>query len=80
MSTALSPVLEAPEVTSQCTHHWIIESAHGATSRGSCRLCGAAKLFNNVFADAGWEVGTFPDLEQSPWADIATLLQDDEAA
>ena len=30
-----------------CPHHWIIEPAKGATSKGVCRLCGAVKSFNN---------------------------------
>lgn len=80
MSPALAPVKEASETAVQCRHHWIIESPNGATSRGVCRLCGAVKVFVNTFADAGWEVGTFPDLEESPWAEVGHLLREDEAA
>ena len=38
-----------------CQHHWIIETPHGATSRGSCRLCGATRRFPNAADDALWE-------------------------
>ena len=34
-----------------CQHRWIIETPHGATSRGLCRRCGATKRFPNA-ADA----------------------------
>jgi hypothetical protein len=33
--------------TSGCRHHWIIESAEMATSRGRCKLCGAEREFSN---------------------------------
>ena len=32
-------------------HHWLIESAHGPTSPGMCRLCGAEKEFLNTVKD-----------------------------
>jgi len=30
-----------------CRHHWIIETPHGATSKGVCKQCGAARRFPN---------------------------------
>ena len=30
-----------------CRHHWIIESPHGATSHGVCKLCGEEREFQN---------------------------------
>lgn len=38
-----------------CRHHWIIESPHGATSRGVCKRCGASRRFPNAAQDALWE-------------------------
>ena len=34
-----------------CRHHWVIDPAEGATSRGRCRLCGQSKDFFNVYED-----------------------------
>ena len=31
-----------------CQHRWVIETPHGATSRGHCRRCGATKRFPNA--------------------------------
>jgi translation initiation factor IF-1 len=28
-------------------HHWRIDSSNGPQSRGTCRLCGAERLFRN---------------------------------
>ncbi len=35
-----------------CQHRWLIETPHGATSRGLCRRCGLAKRFPNASDDA----------------------------
>ena len=43
---AVNQASEAAAET-QCQHHWLIESPHGATSMGICRLCGAQKEFHN---------------------------------
>ena len=44
---------EPPRVLAEgaCPHHWDIEPAKGATSKGVCRLCGAVKSFNNSGGD-----------------------------
>ena len=39
----------------QCRHHWLIESPHGATSQGRCKLCGQIKEFRNSAEDTLWE-------------------------
>ena len=39
----------------QCRHHWVIESPHGATSMGRCKLCNEAREFRNSAADTLWE-------------------------
>ncbi len=33
--------------TNQCPHHWIIETSHGSTSKGVCRLRGEERDFDN---------------------------------
>ena len=40
---------EPPRVLAEgaCAHHWLIEPAKGATSKGVCRLCGESRQFNN---------------------------------
>ena len=41
----------------RCQHRWVIETPHGATSRGICKLCGNAKRFPNAAEDAFWAAG-----------------------
>ncbi len=38
---------DRPAVKVECTHHWIIESPGGPTSRGVCKFCGARDAFSN---------------------------------
>ncbi len=33
--------------TTQCAHHWVVETATGPVSQGKCQLCGAEREFNN---------------------------------
>jgi hypothetical protein len=46
------PGRSGPEVgcrkRSRCTHHWVIETASGATSKGRCKRCGSVRSFRNV--------------------------------
>ena len=42
------------EVLAGCRHHWIIESPHGPTSQGVCKLCGAVRDFINYVPDMRW--------------------------
>lgn len=53
-------IAEAPvkRRTSRCQHRWVIETPHGATSRGLCKRCGATKRFPNAAEDATWEAGS----------------------
>ena len=34
-----------------CQHHWVIETPHGAASRGVCRKCNEMRFFGNVLED-----------------------------
>lgn len=62
-------VNQASEATAetQCRHHWLIESPHGATSMGICKLCGAQKEFRNSAYDRLWEDGPLSELSYRPW-------------
>ncbi len=33
--------------TTQCAHHWIIETPDGPRSKGKCQLCGEEREFSN---------------------------------
>ncbi len=34
-----------------CQHRWVIDTPHGATSRGLCKRCGTTKRFPNAPED-----------------------------
>ena len=38
----------------ECSHYWVIESATGPISQGICKLCGAAREFNNSFPEPNY--------------------------
>ena len=44
-------VTEAPS----CRHHWKIAPPNGATSMGTCKLCGEEREFRNSSTDSIWE-------------------------
>jgi len=56
---------EATEPT--CRHHWLIESPHGATSMGICKLCGSQKEFRNSAGDFLWEDEPMSELAYGQW-------------
>ena len=56
---------EATEPT--CRHHWLIESPHGATSMGVCKLCGSQKEFRNSAGDFLWEDEPLRELAYGQW-------------
>jgi hypothetical protein len=37
-----------------CVHHWVIDSADGAESKGSCKHCGEQRGFANSLESEGW--------------------------
>ncbi len=38
--------------TTDCTHYWLIEPAHGPVSRGRCKRCKVTRDFaNSMFTD-----------------------------
>jgi len=38
-----------------CCHHWVIDTASGPTSQGTCRLCGESREFRNFSTDVFWK-------------------------
>jgi hypothetical protein len=41
--------------TGACCHHWIIQSAVGPVSEGSCQICGEVREFkNSIDYEAEW--------------------------
>ena len=51
----------------RCRHHWLIESPHGPTSMGSCKLCGAQKEFRNWAYSWLWEDQPLSELSHGRW-------------
>ena len=51
----------------ECRHHWLIESPHGATSMGVCKLCGSQKEFRNSAGDFLWEDEPMSELAYGRW-------------
>jgi hypothetical protein len=66
----------------ECRHHWLIESPHGATSWGACKVCGERREFSNSASDALWEGGGVPTRKGEPitsyGARIGSSSEDDE--
>ncbi|GAG39154.1 unnamed protein product [marine sediment metagenome] len=62
-------VKQASEATAEteCRHHWLIESPHGPTSMGICRLCGAQKEFRNWAYSWLWEDQPLSELSYGRW-------------
>ena len=62
-------VTEPNEVTTEpgCRHHWLIESPHGPTSMGICKLCGEQKEFRNSASDLLWEDEPLSELSYGRW-------------
>lgn len=50
VETEVLEILEAPT----CQHQWIIESPHGPSSTGECRICGEEREFQNYIEGSAW--------------------------
>jgi hypothetical protein len=55
MARIAKNIAEQPKAKVKCTHHWIIESPHGPTSKGVCKYCGVEREFQNYWGDFFWE-------------------------
>jgi hypothetical protein len=67
---------EAP-AAAECRHHWLIESPHGATSWGMCKLCGARREFSNSASDAIWDGEGVLSARDSPGPLIKSVVEDE---
>ncbi|MBM4463681.1 MAG: hypothetical protein FJ012_10220 [Chloroflexi bacterium] len=51
MGQKLAPVFEAPAMTRECQHYWVIATVKGPVSEGRCKFCGSQKEFKNYLQD-----------------------------
>lgn len=51
MNNKVKEKTELRQAANGCFHHWLIEGARGASSRGTCKYCGEEKLFYNSWTD-----------------------------
>ncbi len=52
--TTIAPVSELETTPMVCQHHWVIQSADGPFSNGSCQACGETREFKNYVESATW--------------------------
>ncbi len=55
MSEGLATQERRRRAIKNCQHRWVIETPHGATSRGYCKRCGTSKRFPNAPEQPMWE-------------------------
>jgi hypothetical protein len=67
MSKAIVTEVERATKERSCRHHWLIESPHGPTSMGICKLCGAQREFSNSATDFLWEDEPLSELSHGRW-------------
>jgi hypothetical protein len=67
MAEVAVSTLEQEVMEPTCRHHWLIESPHGATSMGVCKLCGSQKEFRNSAGDFLWEDEPMSELAYGQW-------------
>ena len=56
------------ELSSGCTHHWIIPTPNGRQSVGVCKLCKDSRIFPNSF-----ELDRVYDMERHRGAGISLM-------
>ena len=49
----------------KCAHHWVIDAASGPVSRGTCKMCGEMREFQNSFVHNTWATRTVPEKQGS---------------
>lgn len=67
MSEVAVSTLDQAATEPTCRHHWLIESPHGATSMGICKLCRSQKEFRNSAGDFLWEDEPLRELSYGQW-------------
>ncbi len=51
----LEEALEETIVENRCCHHWIIETANGPVSQGTCQICWETREFRNSIVEENRE-------------------------
>jgi len=67
MAEVAVSTLDEVAIQPECRHHWLIDSPHGATSMGICKLCGSRKEFRNSAGDFLWEDEPMSELAYGQW-------------
>lgn len=62
MNKSTAAICEPVTVMQTCTHFWVVQSANGPVSRGTCRYCGATREFKNYPTDCAIENSAFREL------------------
>ena len=70
-----SPSEEAE--SSECKHHWLIESPQGPVSRGICQLCDATREFKNYIDAISWGEESSQPAANYATADASSDSSDD---
>lgn len=61
----------------ECVHHWIISTADGPTSQGTCKRCGMKKEFYNYIENGSWGDDEGPTVRDSARAAIKSVVPQD---
>ena len=64
MVSALTAAI-ALDAQTECRHHWVIDSAGGPTSWGTCKRCAARREFHNSCPGVEWERSASDSLRSS---------------
>lgn len=65
MTQGSNNITQDATIEAECHHYWIIETAHGPTSKGICKHCGAEKQFLNYAPDL-WRRDEASTILESP--------------
>ncbi len=64
----------------QCqAHHWVIDAPNGRESGGTCKRCGAKRVFPNSTESVMWERGNTIRSDLQTFARPTTLRLSDDA-
>ncbi len=77
--TVLATHPENVSESTECKHHWLIESPNGVESRGICKACGATKSFSNSWQYSSWARGEIISPRVSELEELYNCSEDDSA-
>jgi hypothetical protein len=61
-----------------CCHHWVIQSADGPVSNGSCQICGEIREFKNYVESATWGDSRMTSNSSSASAMVSSTSDDED--